>query len=179
MKAQLKPSFIIFLKEFLQVQSLIYPVPSFFSLLYSELFLKKLRKIFQEVACQNERSSTLDFEKSFINLIGSNSSLSVKYSTINDPSEDVSYLNGEECILIQYQEGPPPSLSPSQPLHNILIFSLCKLPTSAGSLKKQENSRKTSISALLTMPKLLTMWITINCGKFFKRWEYQITLPAS
>ena len=34
------------------------------------------------------------------------------------------------------------------------------------SLKKQESSRKTSISALLTMPKPLTMWITINCGKF-------------
>ena len=41
-----------------------------------------------------------------------------------------------------------------------------KLPTSAGSLKKQESSRKTSISALLTMPEPLTMWITINCGKF-------------
>ena len=41
-----------------------------------------------------------------------------------------------------------------------------KLPTSVGSSKKQENSRKTSISALLTMPKPLTMWITINCGKF-------------
>ena len=36
-------------------------------------------------------------------------------------------------------------------------------------------SRKTSISALLTMPKPLTMWITTNCGKFFKRWEYQTT----
>ena len=32
-----------------------------------------------------------------------------------------------------------------------------------------------SISALLTMPKPLTVWITINCGKFFKRWEYQTT----
>ena len=41
-----------------------------------------------------------------------------------------------------------------------------KLPTSAGSSKKQESSRKTSISALLTMPKPLTVWITINCGKF-------------
>ena len=41
-----------------------------------------------------------------------------------------------------------------------------KLSTSAGSLKKQESSRKTSISALLTMPKPLTVWITINCGKF-------------
>ena len=50
---------------------------------------------------------------------------------------------------------------------------------SAGSLKKQENSRKTPTSALLTMPKSLTMWITINCGKFFKRWEYQTTWPAS
>ena len=40
-----------------------------------------------------------------------------------------------------------------------------KLPTSAGSWKKEESSRKTSISALLTMPKPLTVWITINCGK--------------
>ena len=46
-----------------------------------------------------------------------------------------------------------------------------KLPTSAGSSKKQKSSRKTSISALLTMPKTLTVWITINCGKFWKRWE--------
>ena len=50
-----------------------------------------------------------------------------------------------------------------------------KLPTSAGSWKKQESSRKSSISALLTMPKPLTVWITINCGKFFKRREYQTT----
>ena len=50
-----------------------------------------------------------------------------------------------------------------------------RLPTSAISSKKQESSRKTSISALLTMPKPLTVWITINCGKFFKRWEYQTT----
>ena len=41
-----------------------------------------------------------------------------------------------------------------------------KLPTSNGSLKKQESSGKTSISALLTMPKPLSVWITINCGKF-------------
>ena len=54
-----------------------------------------------------------------------------------------------------------------------------KLQISAGSSKKQESSRKTSISALLTMPKPLTVWITINCGKSFKRWEYQITWPAS
>ena len=53
-----------------------------------------------------------------------------------------------------------------------------KLPTSIGSLKKQESSRKTSTS-LLTTSKALTMWITINCGKFLKREEYQTTWPAS
>ena len=50
-----------------------------------------------------------------------------------------------------------------------------QIATSAESSKKQESSRKTSISALLTMPKPLTMWITINSRKFFKRWEYQTT----
>ena len=54
-----------------------------------------------------------------------------------------------------------------------------KLPTFVGSLKKQESSRKTSTSALLTIPKPLTVWITTNYGKFFKRWEYQITLSVS
>ena len=60
---------------------------------------------------------------------------------------------------------------------NFLMFKLVlekteepeiKLPTSTGSWKKQESSRKTSIYALLTMPKPLTVWITINCGKFWK-----------
>ena len=54
-----------------------------------------------------------------------------------------------------------------------------KLPTSVGLLKKQKSSWKTSISVLLTMPKPLTVWITTNCGKFWKRWEYQTTWPAS
>ena len=58
---------------------------------------------------------------------------------------------------------------------NFLMFKLVlekaeepeiKLPTSAGSSKKQESSRKTSISVFLTMPKPLTVWITTNCGKF-------------
>ena len=39
-------------------------------------------------------------------------------------------------------------------------------------------SRKTSTSALLTMLKLLTVWITTNCGKFLKKWEYRTILPA-
>ena len=54
-----------------------------------------------------------------------------------------------------------------------------KLPMSSGSSKKQESSRKTSTYALLTTPKPLTVWIKTNCGKVFKRWEYQTTWPAS
>ena len=44
---------------------------------------------------------------------------------------------------------------------------------------EKENSRRTSTSASLTMPKPLTVWITTNCEKFFKWWEYQTTWPAS
>ena len=71
---------------------------------------------------------------------------------------------------------------------NYLLFTLVldkaeeqeiKLPTSTGSWKKQESSRQASISALLTVPKPLTLWITINCGKFWKRWEYQTIWSAS
>ena len=54
-----------------------------------------------------------------------------------------------------------------------------KLPTSVESSKKQESSRKASTSALLTMPKPLTVWIITNHGKFLKRLEYQTTLAAS
>ena len=59
--------------------------------------------------------------------------------------------------------------------HELPVFKLVlekaeepeiKLTTSAGSWKKQESSRKTSISALLTMSKPLTVWVTTNCGKF-------------
>ena len=53
-----------------------------------------------------------------------------------------------------------------------------KLPTSTGSLKKQENSRKTSISALLTMPKPLTVWIRVN-WKILQDMGIQTTWPAS
>ena len=46
-------------------------------------------------------------------------------------------------------------------------------------IEKAKEFHKTSISALLTTPKPLTVWITINCRKFWKRWEYQTTWPAS
>ena len=54
-----------------------------------------------------------------------------------------------------------------------------KLATFAGSSKKQKSSRKTSIYALCSMSKPLSVWITTNCGKFWKKWEYQTTWPAS
>ena len=79
------------------------------------------------------------------------------------------------------------AIQPSHP-HSLLLLppippsirvfsneSTLHMPTSAGSWKKQVSSRKTSISAWLTMPKPFTVWITTNCGKFFKRWEYQTT----
>ena len=47
------------------------------------------------------------------------------------------------------------------------------------NIDKAREFQKTSTSASLTMLKTLTVWITANCGKFFKRWEYQTTLPAS
>ena len=55
--------------------------------------------------------------------------------------------------------------------------SNCQHPLDHGKSKRVPG--KTSISALSTMPKPLTMWITINCGKFLKSWEYQTTWPAS
>jgi len=50
-----------------------------------------------------------------------------------------------------------------------------KLPKSVESKKKQGNSRKTFTSASLTMLKPLTVWLTVQCGKFLRRWEYQTT----
>ena len=54
-----------------------------------------------------------------------------------------------------------------------------KFLAAAVLLKKQVSSRKTSTSALLTMLKPFTVWITANCGNFLKSWEYQTTLPVS
>ena len=54
-----------------------------------------------------------------------------------------------------------------------------KWPGSAGSSIKQGSSRKRSTSALLIIPKTLTVWIIINVGKFWNRWEYQRSWPTS
>ena len=62
---------------------------------------------------------------------------------------------------------------------NFQMFKLVLEKAEEPEIKKQESSWKTSISALLIMQKPLTVWITINCGNFFKRWECQTTWPAS
>ena len=54
-----------------------------------------------------------------------------------------------------------------------------KLPTSVESSKKQESSSKKIYFCFIDYAKSLTVWITINCGKFWKRWEYQTTWPVS
>ena len=54
-----------------------------------------------------------------------------------------------------------------------------KWPASAGSSIKRGSSRKRSTSALLIIPKTLTVWIIINVGKFWNRWEYQRSWPTS
>ena len=53
-----------------------------------------------------------------------------------------------------------------------------RLPTSTGSSKKQ-GFQKNIVFCFIDHAKPLTVWITTNCGKFFKRWEYQTTWPAS
>ena len=53
-----------------------------------------------------------------------------------------------------------------------------KLPTSIGSWKKQA-FQKNFYFCFIDYAKAFTVWITINCGKFWKRWEYQTTCPAS
>ena len=70
------------------------------------------------------------------------------------------YMNQEQCL----EKAEEPEI---------------KLPTFVESQRKQGNSRKTSTSASLTILKPLTVQITTNCGKFFKRWEYQITWHVS
>ena len=82
----------------------------------------------------------------------------------------------QDCTHLTCQQSNAQN-SPSQAstVHELQMFKLdlekaqepeIKSPTSVGSSEKQKSSRKTSISALLTMPKPLTVWIKINCGKF-------------
>ena len=54
-----------------------------------------------------------------------------------------------------------------------------RLPTSAGSLKKPREFQKNIYFCFIDYAKAFDVWITTNCGKFLKRWEYQTTWPAS
>ena len=98
-------------------------------------------------------------------------------------AQTTAQLHSSHMLVKQYWKFSKPGFSSTRTV-NFLMFKVVlqkaeeseiKLPTSTGISKKQESSRKISISALLTMPKPLTVWITINCGKFWKWWEYHTT----
>ena len=100
---------------------------------------------------------------------------------------DFCYLHSTLCVRLCFQANPDWDTLLTLSLyfgceelsfHLLLVIAHCCFSL-VDYWKKEESSRKTSISALLTMPKPLTVWITINCGKFFKRWEYQTMWPAS
>ena len=102
-------------------------------------------------------------------------------------AQTTTQLHSSHMLVKKYPKFSKPGFSNTWTM-NFQMFKLVlekaekpqiKVQTSAKSPKKQESSRKTSISALLTMPKPLTVWITINCRKFWKRWGYQTTWPAS
>ena len=59
------------------------------------------------------------------------------------------------------------------------IVNICWIIEKAREFQKKKKTHQTSTSASLTTLKPLTVWIITNCGKLFKRWEYQTTLPAS
>ena len=78
-------------------------------------------------------------------------------------------INHSVCVLSSQFIPPPSHVSPWVNCQHLLDHRK----------SKRVPEKKTCISALLIMPKPLTVWITINCGKCFKRWEYQTTWPAS
>ena len=111
----------------------------------------------------------------------------------------ITFLPRRKCLLISWLQLPSAVILELKKIKSVTVSTISpsiyhevmglvlekaeepeiKLPASAGSWKKEESSRKTFISALLTMIKPLTVCVTTNCGKFIKRWEYQTTLPAS
>ena len=72
--------------------------------------------------------------------------------------------------------------SPGHHLHRLFCIWSClcsQIANISWIIEKAREFQKNITSALLTTPNPLTMWLTINCGKFLKRWEYQTTWPAS
>ena len=102
-------------------------------------------------------------------------------------AQTTTQLNSSHMLVKECSKFSKPGFSNMWTV-NSLMFKLVlekaeapeiKLPTSTGSSKKQESSRKTSISAFLPMQKPFNVWNTINYGKFWKRWEYQTPWLAS
>ena len=102
-------------------------------------------------------------------------------------AQTTTQLHSSHTLVSNAQNSPSPGFSNMWTV-NFQMFKLVlekaeepeiQISNIHGSLKKEESSRETSTSALLTTPKPLTVWITTDCGKFFNRWEYQTTLPAS
>ena len=102
-------------------------------------------------------------------------------------AQTTAQLHSSHTLAKYCSKYPKPGFSNTQTM-NFQMFKLdlekaeepeIKLPPSTGPLGKQESYWKTFISALLTVPKPLTVWITINSGKFWKTWGYQTTWPAS
>ena len=96
------------------------------------------------------------------------------YSLWNSPGQNTGIGN----LSLLQGIFPTQGLNSDLPHHRQILYQLSHKGSLQGK-KKQENSRKTSTSASLTMLKPLTVWITTNHGKLLKRWEYQTTLPAS
>ena len=114
-------------------------------------------------------------------------SFQLQRKTMQKNAQTTAQLHSSHMLVKQCSKFSKPDFSNTWTV-NFQMFKLVldkaeepeiKLPTSVGSSKKQESSRNTSTSALLTMPKPLAVWITANCEKFWKRWEYQPTLPDS
>ena len=74
----------------------------------------------------------------------------------------ISWLQSPSAVILEPRKIKSDTVSTVSPSISHEVMG----PDAAGSSKKQESSRKTSISVLLTMPKPLTAWITMNCGKF-------------
>ena len=96
------------------------------------------------------------------------------YSLWNSPGQNTGVVSLSLLQGIFPTQGLNPGL-----LHCRQILYQLSHKGSPKGKQKQENSRKISTSASLTMLKPLTVWITTNCGKFLKRWEYPTTLPVS
>ena len=89
----------------------------------------------------------------------------------------ITFLPRSKCLLISRLQSPSAVILEPRKIKSATVSpSNCHKGMDHW---KSKVSRKTYISALLTMPRPLTVWITINCRKFFKRWEYKTTWPAS